>query len=866
MDFLERETQLDALLEYAAEADCGLGRLVLVEGEAGVGKSTLLERAERHLTDALWCWGACDGLATPRPLAPLHDISVDLGGALEAACRAGASREVLFTLLLDHLRTSDRLTVLVFEDVHWADDATLDLLRHLGRRVQRLRVLLLVSFRDDQGARGQLRIALGELARERALRRITLPLLTPGAIAVMVEGTGLDPDEVHRLTDGNPFFVTELLLSPGERLPHSARDSVLARVATLSSKCREVVEVAALAGPRLDPALVGAVVEAPFACFDELVAAGLLVSDGTTTTRFRHELARLAVEDSVPPHRRVEVHRLLLAELVRRGDADPAQLAFHAQGAGDHAAVLEHATEAAHHAAAMGAPRETVAHCRSALASAAGAPPATRAVLHEVAGLALASQDDWAAALAEMQVALALWQEVGDALREGDVWRHLAICLWRLSRGAEAQAASHRAYALLEPLGPSPELARVVKHLAAMHCLQDDHEAGLALAHQAVALAESLGLPDVLADALETVAVSRAALGLPWREAADDAVSAALACGSAMVAARTYAYAYGIHVDEHQYGAGEEVFRAGLAFCEEHDVVTFATTLRSLRAEALLATGRWDEALDLVQGLLSGPVMSPLSMLQLQLVAARIKLRRGDPDGREVLAAALPRAEAALESRWRVLAAVTEAEADWLAGRDQDARERAQAALDRARIPRLSGMAAVWARRLGVAVTPPPGCPDPYAVELAGDHAGAARQWQALGCDHAAALALLDAGDPDSARRALEVLERLGATATLAAARRGLRAAGMAVPRTRRTGTLAHPAGLTPREQDVLHGIVAGLTNDEIAAALVISPKTVDHHVSAVLGKLGVANRREASAAARERGLLRLGGEATAPR
>ena len=150
--FVDRDTQVNAILEYAAEADAGTGRLVLVEGEAGVGKSTLLEHVEARLPDAVWHWGACDGLFTPLPLAPLRDIAHDVGGNLLAALEADASRERLFAALVDTIRGSDRLTVLVVEDVHWADEATLDLLRHTGRRIQRERALLLVSFRDDESA------------------------------------------------------------------------------------------------------------------------------------------------------------------------------------------------------------------------------------------------------------------------------------------------------------------------------------------------------------------------------------------------------------------------------------------------------------------------------------------------------------------------------------------------------------------------------------------------------------------------------------------------------------------------------------------------------------------------------------------
>src|SRR5215813_5451605 len=121
---LERESPLASLTEYAAEAGDGDGRLVLLSGEAGAGKSALVERLEQDLPDAQWSWGACDGLFTPRPLGPLFDLAEKLGGELAELCRAHAPRDELFSALLRVLDEPGRLHVVVMEDMHWADEAT----------------------------------------------------------------------------------------------------------------------------------------------------------------------------------------------------------------------------------------------------------------------------------------------------------------------------------------------------------------------------------------------------------------------------------------------------------------------------------------------------------------------------------------------------------------------------------------------------------------------------------------------------------------------------------------------------------------------------------------------------------------------
>jgi predicted ATPase len=209
---LERDAQLAALRQYAEEAAAGEGRVVLVAGEAGVGKSSLLEELVRTQADATVLWGACDGMFTPRPLAPVHDIARELGGDLLEVVRTAASREEIFDALLGCVDPVGELVVLVVEDVHWADEATLDLLMFLARRIPRSPVLRLVTFRDDALAPGDpLRRALGDLAGRRNTRRIDLPPLTPDGVTRLAEGTSYRPHEIYELTGGNPFFLTEVL-------------------------------------------------------------------------------------------------------------------------------------------------------------------------------------------------------------------------------------------------------------------------------------------------------------------------------------------------------------------------------------------------------------------------------------------------------------------------------------------------------------------------------------------------------------------------------------------------------------------------------------------------------------------------------
>ena len=382
MRLIERESQLAALHEYAREASQGQGRLVLVSGEAGVGKSVLLEEFAQELDEARWLWSGCDGLFTPAALGPLLDIASRLDGELLQLCRAEAKRDQLYGALLRQLGNLQSLTVVVIEDVHWADEATLDLLSYLGRRIQHLPVLLLVTYRDDALVpNNPLRLTLGALASQRATRRLGLPPLSAAGVATLAKGTTIDAAGLHRLTAGNPFFVTEVLQADSAALPVSVRDAVLARTRTLSASARDALDTAALIGARMQSELLLSLIDNPF-FVDELISHGLLIRDGDDL-RFRHEIARVAIEAAIPPYRKAAIHTKIMDALLTSGCDDDARLAFHAEGAGRADLVLRYGPRAARRASELWSHREAAAQYDRALRSAPENDSRTRAELSD---------------------------------------------------------------------------------------------------------------------------------------------------------------------------------------------------------------------------------------------------------------------------------------------------------------------------------------------------------------------------------------------------------------------------------------------------------------------------------------------------
>jgi hypothetical protein len=343
---VERDDVLAALRELVDDASTGAGRLVLVGGEAGVGKTTLAGALTAEARDGTVVRrGACDSLSTAEALGPLLDAAPEIADAL--ADESTLSRPRLFRRIQDVLCQSP--TLLVLDDVHWADEATLDLLRFVGRRIDRWPLTIVATFRADEvGPAHPLTVVMGDLVTVPGVVRMQLPPLTLDGVRRLVDeaGSQIDPAELHRRTGGNPFYVTEVLAAASEEVPGTIRDAVMARNSRLSGPARSVLGAAAVLAQRVDVDLVLDVSGQSVEAVDECLAHGVLVADGSTVG-FRHELARLAVASTLSRADVIDLNARALAELQRRGSTDDRRLAYHAAGCGDRAAVAQYAPRAA---------------------------------------------------------------------------------------------------------------------------------------------------------------------------------------------------------------------------------------------------------------------------------------------------------------------------------------------------------------------------------------------------------------------------------------------------------------------------------------------------------------------------------------
>jgi DNA-binding CsgD family transcriptional regulator len=849
---LERDDLLDALAGALGDG----GRMVLVGGEAGAGKTSLL-RAFAARVDAPVFQGSCENLATPIPLGPFSDLATSVGGQLSEALVAREDPRAVARALLAELAEP---ALVVVEDVHWADEATLDALRVLGRRIDESGALIVATYRDDETVGDHpLRVVLGELASAPGVSRLRVPRLSLEAVRSLAEPYGADGDALHRLTDGNAFYVTEVLASGAGTLPDTVRDAVLARAASLGSEARRLLDVVSVVPGRAELWLLETVAPASVGSLDDCLAAGVLREDADGVA-FRHELARLAVESAVPPARRRRVHSALLEALASptSGPRDASRLAHHAEAAGDAAAVLEHATAAARYAAASSAHREAAAQYARALRHAVGLADAERAELLEAYALEAQSTGRYAESIDARLEAGRLYAGVGDQLGEARTLALLTIPYITGGRNAEAEASSRAAVEMLEGLPPSPELGMAYATQAYVRMIGRDNADGVAWGRKAVELAERFEDPELLAFGLNVVGTSHVMAGEieVGIEFLHRSLAVAREHGRELRVGAAYSMLGSGLGEMYELERAERYLREHIAFAEERDIWPHYT--RAWLALVELYRGRWEPGAALAHEVLA-KAHDPISRISALIAIGRVRARRGDPGAMEALDEAfeLSRPGGHLQRLGHVRAA--RAEALWLVGDGDGAAEEAQAVYGLALEKRhlwFAGELAYWQRRAGTLAAWPDWLAEPYRLQLDGAPDAAAVAWRERGCPYEAARALAESEREASLHDALAVFEALGAVPAARSVRQRLRALGLTVPRGPRAATRANPAELTARELDVLALVVAGKRNAEIADELVVSKRTVDHHVSAVLRKLDVRNRGEAARAARERGLL----------
>jgi DNA-binding CsgD family transcriptional regulator/tetratricopeptide (TPR) repeat protein len=848
---LERDAELRRLRDALGRAGRGRGSVVLVSGEAGIGKTALVRAfADAARGRARVLAGVCDDLGTPRTLGPFRDMARAGGGPLVAAADATAERDVVFDAV--HRELAAQPTVMIVEDLHWADDATLDVVRWLAWRISELPSLLLVTYRDDElGPDAPMWRVLGVLARQDALRLEPGPL-SAAAVRELSGAAGADPGAVLGATGGNPFFVTEVLANPEVAVPATVRDAVLARLDGLGDATRRSLELLSVVPGRAERWLAEGLLGEATAALDEAERRGVLEADPAAVW-FRHELARRAIEQELSATTRVACHRRVLAALAARPGVELSRLAHHAAQAGDPEAVAGHGLAAAREAAAAGAFSEALAHYDLVLGRAGPLGDGRRATVLEESVWVLYNLSRFEAAVTRAREVVRLRERTGDPALLGQALTTLSRMLYMVNDPGGSGEAVGRAVALLEPLGDRPRLARAATYQAAILKLTDRPAEAIARATEALALGEATGQADVVAHSLNYLGYAMLDLG--------DPAGAGHLRRSVEVARAAHQYEYRqrgyTNLVEGLYRLGrfgelDEPLTEGLAHARSYGFASHEYNLEAHRCMLLTLRGRFGEAEAGLRRLLAGEDPGVLASFGLSALG-RLLARRGDPGAAALLGQAWRAATRTNSVQAIALAGTARVEAAWLAGDPEGAAALAGLPLERAAASgaeRYRGELLRWLARCGRPVRAFDGCPPEFALGIEGDWRGAADAWGALGAPYERALELADSGRPEEMLAGLRTLEELGATAAADLVRGRLRRLGVTrLPRRPRPETRANPSGLTDRQLEVLALLAEGLTNAEIADRLVVSVRTVDHHVAAILAKLGVGSRREAARA-----------------
>ncbi len=773
-ELVERDAELRELTTVVGAAiDEGRGVVVLISGEPGAGKSALvrgfLERLAPGVTAIV---GGCDDLLAPRSLGPFRDMATD-HAELSAALSGSRLDDALPALL--HVFAARPVAVVV-EDVHWADDATLDAIRYLSRRIPGIPAALLLTFRETEVlADHPLRQILGSLAGA-TVRRVSLPALSVEAVRRLGAPSDADAAEIHRVTEGNPFFVTEVLAAGGAGVPPTVRDAVLARLGRHAAAVRTFLERLSVVPTRAERWLAETLADGDPGTLVEAERSGMIIG-GTASVSFRHELARRAIESSLTAGEQLHANRAVIEALLARPGAEPARLVHHAERAGDAGIILEHGPPVAREAARLGAHRQAAGVLRVVLDHRDQLDPHDVADLYTRLAYSLYVVNHFAAALECAESAVKAAEQAADTVTLADALLVLARVALFARGPLRARQAAERAVEILEPAGDDArlaaaltELARVHSNLATVGIVAEPGERTEAFAARALEIGQRLRREDICALASSYLGDARLSQGDP--RGADDlrrAISLAGSDSRVETQVRCYVAAAGGAYRTGRLDEAERYVAAGLRVAADGEFFAGQYRLRLTAAAVQASRGNWDAAVADLRVLVDSPGEPGAMAALARGLLARVLARRGDHEAGEVLAAALADPAFADDSFVVGSLAVARVELGWLDGSLGSLTGEVRQALAMAHD---AGHRAVHAelcaylRRAGVDVLAPADPPGPWAPTLAGRWTDAAAAWAGLGERYEQAVVLATATDERARARGAHLLRDLGATAT----------------------------------------------------------------------------------------------------
>ncbi|TAI49572.1 helix-turn-helix transcriptional regulator [Flagellimonas allohymeniacidonis] len=866
MKLIEREDEMATLQRYANECLDRQGKVVSIYGEAGIGKTSLVNAFLDECRDTFKiCQGYCESLFTPRPFGPIYDMSSHLRQDF-LKILANGNRAIIFESFKQEILRSKRPIILVFEDVHWADEATLDLIKYLGRRIGQFRCLMLLTHRDTElDTVHPFYKILGEF-HPRTLYRIRIAPLSKTMVVRLAKEHDLPGERLYALTQGNPLFVSELLKDQKLEVTENLKDSILSSLNNLTPEENNLLRLISFFPQRVRIDLVHEIDPKGNidVLMDALLGRELLAIDGFHVG-FNHEMVRLAIYESIYPMEKIRLHKEILQVLLKEAqdEINFSSVLHHAIKSRNLDVIRKYAPLGAEEASKWGAHIQASSLYKIAIENSVQNSSKEYAGLLEAYSHECYLTNQLNEGKEAIGSAIRIWSSL-DNVREGNAYTLSSRLFWYSGAGEQGLEQGFKAIELLEKYAPSTAyLANAYVQYGHLWALSFRLEEAYEWNRKAYKLSQKLGEKQIQAFSYSSLglldihhSIESSSKGF---KILGDSLKMAHEVQDQDLIGRIYSNLYFNYLISGNLSMAEESFGEIKNYFRENDLDFFYNYLKSLESMFHQLIGDWDRALVVAEAALNVSHDRFYSTIVAILTKSVISTRIGSPDAMEFLLEGSRLAMETKEYQFVIPMAGLILEYEWINGEAFPDRSVISYALDLTQNCKsiwFDSLLGFWLKKRALPPLKGKALVEPFKSDCKGSWKKAAKQWGALGIPYYRAMSLSEGGI-EEVREAFTILEDLGAHATSARIKKDLRERGMKhVPRGKRSSTLTNPEQLTNRQLEILGLLKEGLTNAEIADRLFISPKTVDHHVSAILLKLHAENRGKAVSLAMEKGIL----------
>ena len=862
MQLIERDEFLASLQTHFEDISGGEGHCILVSGEAGIGKTALVKSfCKQQSGGCIIYQGACDDLFTPRPLAPLYDVLWQVNKERWPS-PPGDESSVLFSHFFQELCAKKEKILLVFEDIHWADEGTLDFIKFFVKRIHQLPCLFILTYRDDEiSAKHLLRNILGQLPHD-SFSKLMITPLSKQSVVEMATQKGYNGEDVYAITGGNPFYVNEILARYSPGVPDNIKDSILAVYERQKEGTKNAWQIWSVMPEGLEIERVPKIkmsidINHCFALGVIIVQVGKVV--------FKHELYRRTIEESLSPLKRIELNKkmldLFLDDFVAKGEIE--RILHYAKNAGKKELVVKYAPEAAKKAASIGAHKQASKLYLVAIENFAYDDPGQLTDLWEAYAYECYLSNQIKEAISFTEKVLSAREKERDIKKTCDSLLFLSRLWWFSGDGKKAENFAQEALEILEGQPASSTKAMAYSNMSKLKMLSDEPALCILWGGKALDMAKELDIEEIFCHAMNNVGSARMLMSSSQQKGIailHQNLEIALQHGFYEDAAQAYTNLGSNLVKIKNYVFSMQMLDDGIRFCNEKDLSSWSNYLLSWKARLLLETGEWTKACSMADAILNIENLPVISKIIALIVIAKIAMRKGEKDALALLLEVKRISFETMELQRVIPSMVALLEYEWLTEKaiiEQDEIEKTAALMQKSGIDSEKAEFGFWMKKAGRYHTSNKEMAKSYDTSSLEKAVKAAAFWEKAGCPYEYALLLFE-GKEDDKRKALAIVQDLGANMVFEKLKGEMKNLGIKnIPRGLRASTRSNAAFLTGREIEILHLLKEELHNKEIAARLYISPKTVDHHISSILFKLDVGSRSKAVNEAVRMGILK---------